>query len=460
MARPGGGFGLRAPMRRGPAADRGSYYGQYNSQEQQSRSRLLFPFALESKAREKQRIVATFTFLDLFCGAGGLSSGFDAAGFHCALAIDHNRAAVETHRLNFASPAEQADVTELTDLPATTVIVGGPPCQGFSSAGARASGDARNTLVGWYANTIARLRPAAFVFENVEGFLTAEDGFHIFELLAPLVEAGYCIHLRKINAANFGVPQHRKRVIAIGGLGWIPSFPEFTHSAYGAPGARLAARHLAPTPTLAEALRDLPPASSEPPGEPSDHFAPTLVGVDLERAARLKPGETMRDLPPDLWHESYRRRAFRRVIDGTPSEKRGGAPAGLRRLRPDEPSKAITGAARSEFLHPFENRNLTLRECARLQTFQDDFVFGGSIGERQQLIGNAVPPRLAHVLANTLRRDLEAFRDNADLPGKLVSFVPTLSTGMSPALSAISERVETRFGLVPTFTQEQMTLWH
>jgi DNA (cytosine-5)-methyltransferase 1 len=404
-------------------------------------------------------VLATYTFLDLFCGAGGLSSGFDAAGFQCVLALDHSRAAVETHRLNFASPAEQADVTTLTDLPRATVVVGGPPCQGFSSAGMRAAGDARNTLVGWYAQTIARLRPTAFVFENVEGLLTAEDGYHVFELLDPLIAAGYCVHLRKINAANFGVPQHRKRVIAIGGLGWIPTFPEFTHTAYGAPGARLAARHLAPTPTLSEALSGLPPASSEPPGEPRDHFAPPLVGIDLERAIRLKQGETMRDLPAELWHESYRRRAFRRVMDGTPTEKRGGAPAGLRRLRPDEPSKAITGAARSEFLHPVENRNLTLRECARLQTFSDDFVFGGSIGERQQLIGNAVPPRLAHALASSLRRDLESNRHTPSLQGQLVSFVPTLSTGMSPALSAISERVETHFGLTPGVDQEQMSLW-
>lgn len=402
--------------------------------------------------------MATFTFLDLFCGAGGLSSGFDAAGFRCALAIDHNPAAVETHRLNFASPAEQADVTELTDLPSATVIVGGPPCQGFSSAGMRAFGDTRNTLVGWYASTIARLRPAAFVFENVEGFLTAEDGYHVFELLDPLIEAGYCVHVRKINAANFGVPQHRKRVIAIGGLGWVPTFPEFTHSAYGAPGSRLAGRHLQPTPTIEEALNGLPPASAGPPGQPPDHFAPALTGVDLTRAVSLKPGETMRDLPPDLWHESYRRRAFRRVMDGTPSDRRGGAPAGLRRLRADEPSKAITGAARSEFLHPFENRNLTLRECARLQTFSDEFRFGGNLSERQQLIGNAVPPRLAHAIAMTLRKDLEVGLPSG-APGRLVSFVPTFSTGMSPALGAIMERVETHFGLSESVSQEQMTLW-
>lgn len=242
----------------------------------------------------------TLSFLDLFCGAGGLSSGFADAGFDCALAVDHSEAAVETHRLNFASPVERADVTAFSGFPSTTVIVGGPPCQGFSSAGLRAQGDRRNTLVGWFAETIARLHPSAFVFENVEGFLTAEDGFHVFELLDPLIEAGYCVHLRKINAANFGVPQHRKRVVAIGGLGWISTFPEFTHSAFGAPGARLAARHLPRTPTLAEALAGLPTPDTEPPGHPHDHYAVPLTGVDLERARQLAPGETMRDLPKNF----------------------------------------------------------------------------------------------------------------------------------------------------------------
>src|SRR5207253_590177 len=109
----------------------------------------------------------------------------------------------------------------------------------------------------------------------------------------------------------------------------------------------------------------------------------------------------------ELWHESYRRRAFRRVMDGTPTERRGGAPAGVLRLRAEEPSKAITGGARSEFLHPTEHRNLTIRECARLQTFPDSFTFHGTASERSELIGNAVPPLLAAVLARTLRVDLE-----------------------------------------------------
>ena len=108
----------------------------------------------------------------------------------------------------------------------------------------RLAGDNRNTLVSVFAQLVARVRPPAFVFENVEGMLTTEKGQRIDDLLGPLVAGGYRVHLRKVNAANYGVPQHRKRVVAIGGLGFDPTFPEPTRSAFGAPGATLAATHL------------------------------------------------------------------------------------------------------------------------------------------------------------------------------------------------------------------------
>jgi DNA (cytosine-5)-methyltransferase 1 len=152
----------------------------------------------------------------------------------------------------------------------------------------------------------------------------------------------------------------------------------------------------------------------------------------------------MRDLPEQLWHESYKRRAYRRVMDGTPVEKRGGPPAGLRRLRADEPSKAITGAAINEFLHPDEDRPLTIRECARIQTFPDNFVFFGTRRDRAQQIGNAVPPHFAEVIARTLLHDLDS-RTEAASTGALLSFTPTLSTGMSPILNEVRRKVEKRY---------------
>lgn len=396
------------------------------------------------------------TVVDLFCGAGGLSLGFIAAGFEIVRAIDNDRVAVETYSSNVGDEVIELDVTDEIEVPGSTVIIGGPPCQGFSSAGLRKVGDKRNTLVSRFASIVARMRPKAFVFENVEGFLTAENGDYVLDLLTPLIASGYQIHVRKVNAANYGVPQHRKRVIAIGGLGWPPSFPEFTHSAFGAPGARLAGAHLPKSPTLEQALQGLPPPTCTPPGSLFGHYYHPLEGVDLLRARALKPGETMRDLPIELWHESFQRRAFRRVMDGTPTDRRGGAPAGVKRLCSDLPSKAITGGSIAEFIHPHEDRNLTVRECARLQTFPDTFEFVGTLSQQSRLIGNAVPPLLAEKIASQLARDLRSAPSGSG-GGTILSFVPTLSEGVSPALKRVMERV--RAIQFPAQSPEQLTLW-
>lgn len=388
------------------------------------------------------------TFVDLFAGAGGLSLGFSSSGFLPLAAYESWEPAVHTYRLNLGDHVRKTWINAEIDAPSATVITGGPPCQGFSSAGMRRPGDARNTLVGEFSRLVARLKPAAVVFENVEGFLTSGDGLFVFELLEPLVEAGYRLHVRKINAANYGVPQHRKRIIVIGGLGWDPTFPSPTHAAFGAPGAHRAnGRALIPAPTLNEALAPLANLSDSEMTHITDHKFRRLDGEDFKRAQLLLEGQSMRDLPEELWHQSYKRRAFRRVMDGTPTEKRGGAPAGIRRLRGDEPSKAITSAASREFLHPTEQRALTLRECAAIQTFPSDFRFFGSETEKMQLIGNAVPPLLARILAESVKRDLRASKARK-MEGALLSFYPTCSTGMSPALARVSQRVEDRFGNV------------
>jgi DNA (cytosine-5)-methyltransferase 1 len=399
------------------------------------------------------------TVIDLFCGAGGLALGFSRAGFEHLCAVDCVKPAVETYRQNLGRHVRLETISHEIELPPTDVIVGGPPCQGFSSAGLRRENDSRNSLVGVFANIIARMRPRAFVFENVEGFLTTGGGEGVFHLLRPLIAAGYRIHLRKINAANYGIPQHRKRVVAIGGLGWDPLFPEPTHSAFGAPGAHLTAAKLPPTPTLGDTISNLPvPSESEERASPKDHFTRPLSGDDLRRAELLKPGQRMRDLPQEFWHSSYHRRANRRVADGTPVERRGGAPAGVLRLKSDEPSKAITSAARTEFLHPIENRNLTLRECARLQTFPDDFEFRGSLPERAQLLGNAVPPMLGEVIARSLALSLSGSDGPKSSRGSLLSFIPTPSNGMSPALEATTHAVRMEFKLRDG--GKQLALWH
>ena len=402
------------------------------------------------------------TVVDLFCGAGGLSCGMAKCGFDHILAVDSWPEATETYRSNLGGTALCQPIDADMDLPNADVFVGGPPCQGFSSAGLRTKGDDRNSLVGVYATLIARHRPLAFVFENVEGFLTSDGGTRVLELLCPLVDAGYRIHLRKINAANYGLGQHRKRVIAMGSLYTDPVFPEPTHSAFGAPGAGLVGSELPVTATLREVIGNMPSCTTGV-ALPllNDHFCNFLNGEDLERAKLLKPGQRMRDLPESLQHDSYARRANRRVKDGTPSERRGGAPAGVRRLLWDEPSKTITSGSRHEFLHPDDHRTLSLRECARIQSFPDSYEFAGSTGDRALQIGNAVPPLMGKIIGAALCETLERVRNvSVKESGKLLSFVPTLSEGMSPALQKTVIMVKAAFEHTTLRKRRQGVLWH
>ncbi|HZD70887.1 MAG TPA: DNA cytosine methyltransferase [Actinomycetes bacterium] len=411
------------------------------------------------------RSTTALVSIDLFCGAGGLTLGLSLAGFSSVLGLDEWEPAVATFEHNFPTvPAVAADARDYSGQDilskagldgAPDIIVGGPPCQGFSSAGARKAEDDRNTLVRTFAELVAELLPRAFLFENVEGFLTARSGSFVIDLLDPLVEAGYRIRLRKVNVANYGIPQLRKRVIGIGLLHADPDFPAPTHRAHGAPGAHRVAQwsSLPMTPTVGETLGNLPAPADGPPGEPPDHFMVKLDQDDLARVRALRQGQTMRDLPAELHHPSYQRRAYRRVMDGTPTERRGGPPAGLRRLRADEPSKAITGAAVREFLHPTQDRPLTLRECARLQTFPDDFEFSGNRAERATLIGNAVPPLFAAALGATLARALHTAGEAPQGRGRLLSFETTVADAKSPALAAVEELVTRRYGI------GELTLW-
>ncbi|WP_076798235.1 DNA cytosine methyltransferase [Chloroflexus islandicus] len=400
-----------------------------------------------------------FTFVDLFCGAGGFSLGFIETGFTCVLAADHDQYAVRTYQLNLGNHVHCFNITNQTDLPYADVVIGGPPCQGFSSAGLRRLHDQRNSLIRVFANLVANIKPKAFVFENVEGFLTIDNGSLLLDLLDPLIEAGYRVHVRKVNAANYGVPQNRKRIIVIGGFGWDPTFPLPTHQAFGAPGAANACRHLPLCPTLADALADLPPPALIPPGEPQGYVVRELSPLDQQRITLLQPGQSMKDLPVSLWHESYRRRAFRRVRDGMPSERRGGAPFGLRRLRLDQPASTITSGALTEFVHPVEHRFLTLRECARIQSFPDHFVFVGSNHSCILQIANAVPSLLSKIVASTLWQDLQAGRHLQTISsGALLSFVPTVASGMSPVLQRVDMLVRNRY-LQSHRVQEQLSLW-
>ena len=411
----------------------------------------------EARRADTRRPIA----ISLFAGAGGCSLGFREAGYDIRFATDIDRDAVESYGQNFiGTPCEALDIRELGPEPILErvglrageldILLGGPPCQGFSSAGMKSCDDPRNSLVRHYVRLLEGVRPKWFVMENVEGLLTNDGGVHLRDAVAAFLDAGYAVNVEKIYAQGYGVPQRRKRVLIVGNrLGHDFVFPEAVTRFSGSIFRKGEV-------TFASAVGDLPSAREDagcavayggPPQNElqallrgdaaavTDHFAPTLSEIQFERVCGLRPGQTMKDLPEHLQHESFRRRAFRRVMDGTPVERRGGAPSGLKRLFADEPSLTITSAATREFVHPAQDRLLTLRECARLQTFPDSFVFTGSAASRIQQIGNAIPPLLAQTIAEHIARSYGFQARYADAARPALRFRLTRSEGMSPALA-------------------------
>jgi DNA (cytosine-5)-methyltransferase 1 len=415
---------------------------------------------LDSSASASQRNPRA---ISLFAGAGGCSLGFRQVNYEIRFAMDIDADAVESYQRNFTGTlCEVADIREFSgDMllqraqlqpGELDILLGGPPCQGFSSAGVKTGEDPRNSLLRHYVRLLEGLRPKWFLMENVEGLLTNARGTHVHDAVAAFLEAGYSVNVEKVYAQGYGVPQRRKRVIIVGNrLGHDFVFPE--------PVTRFSGNIFRKGEiTFSTAVDDLPPpadspvqrvAFRQPPQNElqaylrgkaqivTDHYSPALSAIQLERVRGLRAGQTMKDLPDRLQHESFRRRAFRRVMDGTPVEKRGGAPSGLKRLFANEPSLTITGAATREFVHPLEDRLLTLRECARLQTFPDWFEFAGSAASRIQQIGNAIPPILARALGEQIAGRYGFVQRYGGNRSPSLRFCLTRSEGMSPALSQI-----------------------
>lgn len=381
----------------------------------------------------------------LFSGAGGCSLGFAGAGFKILLAIDSDRASCETYSRNFpGTEVRNADMRSV-DWGATLrdhhlapgeleMLIGGPPCQGFSTAGRRMWDDPRNDLLQSYVEALRTIRPRWFLMENVEGLLTLNDGDYLLGAVEAFVDLGYRVRLEKVYAHEYGVPQRRKRVIVVGNLLGIDfHFPPSTTPIGGAIFRQSRNTFEAAVGTLPHPLEVTAPGDAEG-ASPQGHWFLRQSGINRRRIERLLPGQTMKDLPDELQHESFKRRAFRRVADGTPSEKRGGAPSGLKRLVAGEPSLTITGAAIREFVHPSQDRCLTIRECARLQSFPDDFVFCGSTADQIQQVGNAIPPVLAREFASHIKDKLGFATADPDLPGALLGFSLTKADAMSPSL--------------------------
>jgi DNA (cytosine-5)-methyltransferase 1 len=291
----------------------------------------------------------------------------------------------------------------------------------------------------------------------------------VHEAVKAFVSLGYAVRVEKVYAHEYGIPQRRKRVLIIGNrIGIDFKFPEPTILLKG----RIFRNSNV---TLQHTIGSLPEASNDQKAEIhyetdvsnqledylrgssqtiTEHSYPKQSPVQQDRIRCLKSGQTMKDLPAHLQHESFNKRANRRVMDGTPTEKRGGSPSGLKRLIYDEPCLTITGAATREFIHPIYDRPLTIRECARIQTFPDDFKFLGSASEKIQQIGNAIPPLIGRIFAEHIR-DEYGFIGQITQKGRFISYSVTKAEAMSPALKKTCVLLD---GVLNNFSQGDLWL--
>jgi DNA (cytosine-5)-methyltransferase 1 len=342
---------------------------------------------------------ATLGVIDLFAGCGGLTSGFVSTGrFRPVAAVERDLVAAATYAHNFGDHIDVEDITEWSfgSMPRAHVVVGGPPCQGFSNLGKRDRRDPRNALWADYVRVVRRVRPAFFVLENVPQFLVSDQYRSLSSETArdgSLSE--YRLEASVVNAADFGVAQRRRRALVIGrrrGLDPIGSLPH---------GRRQVLSDVFPAwlePTIS--ATDLPVRRVEFRGAsvpglyklPDLHVTRRHTELSMRRFRSIPMGGSRLDLPDELKARCWRDNAT-------------SAGDVMGRLRWDRPAVTIRTACSPEkgrYLHPEEHRAITPAEAALIQGFPEDFVWCGSKASVARQIGNAVPPPLAAVLAQQL----------------------------------------------------------
>ena len=340
------------------------------------------------------------TYVDLFSGAGGLSWGLTEAGFKCQLASDYYKDAIDTYRLNMPEhPVLQADIHELDKatlrrlLPdKTDWVVGGPPCQGYSTVGKRDRKDPRNVLFRQFHRVVTDLEPRGFVIENVLGM---KDMSFEQEVAAAFEELGYDVNYMVLTAAHYGVPQLRRRVVFVGhkDRGRFQG-PRMSHDA----GTFV---------TVGEAIGDLPPLG---PGEEVTEYvreAQTVYQKEMRRGNTLLQGHRVSKHPPHLVEAiSHIPDGGNRLAIPADLQPRGGFHNSYSRLASWAPAVAVTQnlgkPSGTRCIHPWQDRGLTTREGARLQSFPDRYRFAGGVTSQRLQVGNAVPPRLGEALGNAL----------------------------------------------------------
>ena len=323
-------------------------------------------------------------YVELFSGAGGLGLGFEEAGFKNVFSVEYNQQIAKTYQRNFPQnkliiadirTLNDEEILKLSEGKKIDVIIGGPPCQGFSLAGNIGRTfveDERNYLFKEFVRVVSLLKPSVFVMENVARMARHNKGKTIEKVKKSFEDIGYEVQYQVLQAADYGVPQKRQRIFVVGTLGQDFFYPEKTLSDYM---------------TVKEAIDDLPPLQSGEKSEVPNHFAMKHSQQMLEKMSYVKDGGDRNSIPIEIRPKSG---DIRKYI----------------RYNSNLPSVTVTGDMRKVF-HYNQNRALTPRELARLQSFPDEFVFEGNSINIQQQIGNAVPPKLSYAIAMEVKRSLE-----------------------------------------------------
>ncbi|HFE9907330.1 TPA: DNA cytosine methyltransferase [Acinetobacter baumannii] len=345
--------------------------------------------------------------VDLFCGCGGLSYGFEQEGFKTVLGVDHDKAAIETFKLNHPDAKTiLGDIREISNEQilstlngiSVDVVIGGPPCQGLSLSGPRRLEDPRNQLYLSFIRIVSLLNPKYVLIENVPGMVSLFKGKIKDEIIQSLENLGYNVSFQILKASEYGVPQHRRRVFFVGSKSREKfEFPIPTHKEK----EDLLFKKMVST---HEALHDLPLLEDELGEEIQFYKLPTMNSYqELMRAGSShiynhiaanhseKVKETIKLVPPGKNYKSL------------PDELKASRNFNVAWTRfPDNaPSPTIDTGHRHHF-HYLANRVPTVRECARLQSFPDKFRFIGNKTEQFRQVGNAVPPLLAKTLAKKI----------------------------------------------------------
>lgn len=356
--------------------------------------------------------------IDLFSGCGGLSIGFIQNGYDVEKALEFDPMIAETYKANhpdvnvIVDDIKNVDQSGVFETAAADVIIGGPPCQGFSMAGARIrSGfidDPRNYLFKHYFNVVKAVKPKVFIMENVKGITTMQDGQIFREILrlfsSPELLDGlqYKMWYKLVKAVEFGVPQKRERMIIIGtridnvdiDSIWNNTFDEIKREI----------PHFFDKVTVSDAISDLPQPTED--GVISTPVAKTQYQKYLATTERVLTNHTMPH------HETHAIERMKKIKNGENftvlnEDIKSVHSGSYGRLSWDEPSQTITTRfdtpSGGRFIHPTENRTLTPREAARLQSFPDNYIFKGNKSSICRQIGNAVPPKISFFLARVVK---------------------------------------------------------